>query len=199
MAQDGRGNEVSLNITETIMRFSRQPFTTDLFESPFLFGIKIPLTNINTNFFRLGLNANFNNEKAGSGMNKKDLSSHFLNINMGIEKRVSLNSRFSCFYGIELFFIDFNETSKLNPGLSKSKLVNQKNFVGVSPLFGFNFNINDRVKIFTESYVRIAYQKDFVFITNTGNPNAEPTFITKMEGSAIRMIIPSQIHISFRL
>jgi len=203
--QEKPSAEFSINVTETITRFSRNPMTANDMRDNFMLMYKAP--NIeNTLAFRLGFNADYLNDKDGNNtfINRLETTQMFLSI--GFEKRKSINKNFNYHYGIDGFAFVHNEKVETsinlgfpNPNPSPFKLETNSFNLGLAPLFGLCWNINDRVRLFTESYMRVAYTFRIRKSIETGTQPSTVNELERAEGSYLRLIMPTNIHLSVSL
>lgn len=194
--QEKPSGEFSINITETLTRFTRNPLTANDLRDNFMLMYKSP--NIGNTFaYRFGLNADYLNDKDGSNtfINRVETTQLFLCL--GLEKRKSLNKSFGFYYGIDGFLSLQNEKVETNQQgfpFPQAFIIETNSFeLGLAPLFGLNWNITKRIRLFTESYMRAAYTFRLSKMKNKDTPFDE---LERAEGSYLRLLMPTNIHFS---
>lgn len=198
-AQDNMSakHELSMNMTDLVMRFAFQPNNQiEIVDQTFLFSYKL-FNPYNNSAIRIGLNAFYNNVSDGAGMDLTVNETRFLLFSVGYEKRKQLSNKTNFFYGLELFSTERFEDAKFSntgPFPIQANLKSSNFLMGLSPLMGFSYQINPNLKLFTESYLRLLYQKNTVTFFPKDQPKVE---IEKAEGAVFKLIAPTQIHLAF--
>lgn len=198
-AQENKGpqHELSMNMTDLVMRFAFQPNNQiEIVDQTFLFSYKL-FNPYNNSAIRIGLNAFYNNVSDGAGMDLTLNETRFLLFSIGYEKRKQLSNKTNFHYGLELFSTERFEDAKFSntgPFPIRANLKSSNLLIGLSPLIGFSYQINPNLKLFTESYMRLLYQKNTVTFFPKDQPKVE---IEKSEGGVFKLIAPTQIHLAF--
>jgi len=199
--QEKPTGEFSINITETITRFSRNPLTANDMRDNFMLMYKSPNVG-NTFAYRIGLNADYHNDKDGTNSFINRLETTQLFLSLGFEKRKSINKNFSYHFGIDGFFFLLKEKIETqNQGFPtpQSFIIESNSFhLGLAPLFGLSWNISKKVRIFTESYMRAAYTFRLRESTSSGNLPINNE-LERSEGSYLKLLMPTNIHFSISL
>jgi hypothetical protein len=198
-AQENEGprHELSMNMTDFVLRFAFQPNNQiDIVDQTFLFSYKL-FNPYNNSAIRIGLNAFYNNVSDGGGMDFTVNETRFLLFSIGYEMRKKLSSKTNFFYGLELFSTEQFEDAKFSntgPFPIQANLKSRNLLIGLSPVMGFSYQINPNLKLFTESYVRLLYQKNTVTFFPKDQPKRE---LEKSEGGVFKLIAPTQVHLAF--
>lgn len=179
---------LGMNATSFVKNFLSFNEVSTTGSSPFQFTFRYITPS---NFaFRAGLGvAAVNSEDKGDDDVTKNSISTF-DISLGFEKRSMVAKRWTVFGGVDLLATSDMSTSENTSGDFKFKSTNRSSGGGVAPLFGIQFNINDRISLSTETQIRIVY--------TTGKQTTETTGSTptssESTGVSATPLLPGFIH-----
>ena len=78
---------------------------------------------------------------------------------IGYEKRIPIKGKFLCYVGIDAVGRALKSKVTTNSPLRNTLSLFKSNEIGLGPIFGIQFNINDRISLSTEG--RFTYRHDF--------------------------------------
>jgi len=117
--------------------------------------------------FRAAIGGQYNKENdkssPSSGMNRDFSIQKSLDLRIGYEFTNKINKRWSVFYGLDFRPSTVNQQEDYttsSSGYSQGIKSNSK-IIGLAPLLGFKFNINERISLSTEASVSLNYAETF--------------------------------------
>lgn len=188
-------NEFSLNLTNALAKFSGNRLLLSSPDEPFVFGFKSALSKKeNPKYIRFGINGDYIESNDFRNFATFNTTS-FISASLGLEERIKIQKSLVFFYGLDLFYFNKQETTISTffiPSTFDIKLKNSREIFGISPLFGINWEVVKRVRIFTESYIRINTE----LISRTLEEDGFKQSLEKTQQYKLSVFMPSTIHVS---
>jgi hypothetical protein len=188
-------NEFSLNLTNALAKFSGNRLLLSSPDEPYVFGFKSALSKKeNPKYMRFGINGDYVESNDFRNFATFNTTS-FISASLGLEERIKIQKTLVFFYGIDLFYFNKQETTVstvFTPKTFDIKLQNSREIFGISPLFGINWEVIKRVRIFTESYIRINTE----LISRTLEEDGFKQSLEKTQQYKLSVFMPSTIHVS---
>ncbi|MBX7053270.1 MAG: hypothetical protein K1X54_14645 [Flavobacteriales bacterium] len=188
-AESGKGQiMLGMNATSFVKNFLSFNDVSTTGSSPFQFTFRYITPSHFA--FRAGLGvAAVNTEDKGDDDVTKNSISTF-DFSVGFEKRSLVAKRWTVFGGVDLLATSDMSTNENTSGDFKFKSTNKSNGGGVAPLFGIQFNINDRISLSTETQLKVLYTKGKRTTETTGST---PTS-SESTGVSATPLLPGFIH-----
>ena len=148
--------------------------------------------------FRIGLGGNLNNSKTTNDQNQVTVKkASTFDIRAGYVYQSSLGKRWAYFAGVDVTGQSAKSTSTDNTAVDVLTTKNDGYTVGFGPSFGIQFNISNRVGLFTESAIYYAYNHQSTNVTSSNFPSLNTSSTTI--GNSIQFVIPTSIYFFVRL
>lgn len=180
---------LGMNGTSFVKNFLSFNDVNSMGSSPFQFTFRYITTS---NFaMRAGLGISALNFEEKDGDNVQKVNSNSLDISIGFEKRSVVAKRWLVFGGLDLIAVSDISTSSTSSSGQIFTSKSNSSGGGAAPLFGIQFNINDRISLSTETQLRVLYTKGKETFESPGNNTTSPEETTTL---SVTPILPGFIH-----
>ena len=151
-------NEIGLNATTFIANFLSLSSDSP---NPGHYLLNYRLYSTPTKAFRVGFNLNVANQNEKIDFNTDQaVNSQLLNLRIGWERQVHIKQRWGIMYGFDVLFNYDNRTINTTQFSDFVKSSTRMMTSGIGPYLGVQFNINDRIGLFTESTFYFTYNQE---------------------------------------
>ncbi|NQX90576.1 MAG: hypothetical protein HRT74_00215 [Flavobacteriales bacterium] len=154
---------------------------------------------------RVSMAGNVDFSSSEQNGNSESNSSYFISPRAGVEQRVPLNQRWNFLYGAEFMYVldqsKVEPTSDFGSGPQRAENKIKDETFGLAPLFGVQFNINNRIALFTETNIVFAITRNVntqLFTQDVFGIPTESFNKTQIDGFTSSIQVPTQIYFVFR-
>lgn len=196
---EGKRNEhqIGLNATQFFKQFINFGGNANIPISPYLFSYKI-LNRKNLLAFRSGLGLAIAQNKQNTDQSTFTGNSIALDGRLGFEKQFNLHKRWDVWAGFDVPFNLLNEKSSTNnPNFDRVTLTNRFNY-GYGPVFGIQWNITNRISLFTEASLYVFHGKEKVTINESNNSESPFESSTTLNTFSMQFAAPTSVHFNVK-
>jgi len=185
-----RGLELGFNVTTVLSRFVGNGPGVDAQDFPFL--IRIHRDRF---AFRIGLGANFKSDSFfdPTTFTNRNTEERVGVLKIGVERKIDFKKRLSFYYGLDAF-AGVTQEKVTTSNFSNSSLNKDITRYGGGPLFGISYNINERVRLHTETNILGYFQSS----TTSESINNEPIINVTTESARVTLEAPISLYINLK-